>query len=108
MSQSNTNNASSARTPYFMGIVTGASVALAAFTMMGQGYSRPNEPKTAVPTTAPSTAQPMPVAQAMPDRDEFFVTPGNNANSTARLWRRPAGSTTLEFLGEHQPNLKGR
>jgi hypothetical protein len=106
MSQSNTNNASpSARTPYFMGIVTGASVALAAFTMMGQGYSRPNEPKTGAPATTPAAPQ---AAAGMPEKDEYFVTAGNSASTTARLWRRPAGSTTLEFLGEHQPTSKGR
>lgn len=106
MSQSNTNNTSpSARTPYFMGIITGASVALAAFTMMGQGYSRPNEPRTGTPAATPTAPQ---AAVVIPEKDEFFVTAGNNANSTARMWRRPAGTTTLEYLGEHQPNARGR
>lgn len=89
------------RAPYFMGILTGASLALAAFTMMGQGYSRPSDPKS---PAAPGAA---PAAPAMPiEADEYFATSGNGANTTARLWRRPAGKTTLEFLGEFQSALR--
>lgn len=101
MSSSNSTQAGSNRTPYFMGIVTGASVALAAFTMMGQGYSRTNDPKA--PASGPAGAAPMPV-----EVDEYFVTAGNSANTTARLWKRPAGRSSLDYIGEYQSAGKGR
>ncbi len=90
------------RTPYLMGIVTGASLALAAFTMMGQGYSRPNDAK------APAGATPAPAAAAAPaEMDVFFATAGNTANTSARLWKKPAGLNTLEYIGEFQAAGKG-
>lgn len=101
--QANHTPAYPTRAPYLMGIVTGAALALAAFTMMGQGYSRPADGK-APAGAAPSTP---PAAPAMPiEVDEYFTTSGNGANTTARLWRRPAGKTTLEFLGEFQSSMR--
>ncbi|MFM9957789.1 MAG: hypothetical protein ACKVZJ_06915 [Phycisphaerales bacterium] len=82
--------------PYGMGVLTGAALALAAFTMMGQGYTRPNDGKPAGPAGSP------PAAVAPVEVDEFFVTNGNAANTTARLWKRPAGKTNLEYIGEFQ------
>lgn len=84
--------------PYGMGVLTGAALALAAFTMMGQGYSRPNDAKPAAPGTGTPGQMP-----ALPiEVDEFYVTNGNQANTTARLWKRPAGKATLEYIGEFQ------
>ncbi|MBN8644663.1 MAG: hypothetical protein J0L61_05410 [Planctomycetes bacterium] len=90
------------RREYLYGLITGAAVSVAAFSMMGQGYSKPNEDKRpATPATGASSP-------AVVERDEFYVTPGNDANSTARLWRKPAGRNSLEFLGEFQPTKTSR
>lgn len=102
MSNSSSTTVRTSRTPYFMGIVTGASLALAAFTMMGQGYSRPNDPK-APAGTAPAGGAPA----AAVETDTFFATAGNTANTSARLWKKPAGRNTLEYIGEFQAAGKG-
>lgn len=87
---------------YLMGTITGAAIAVAAFSMMGQGYSKPADR----PAQGPGGA---PVPQAAPiAADEYFVTPGNDSNTTARLWRRPAGKNMLEYVSEFQPVKTGR
>lgn len=81
---------------YIMGLLTGVSVAVAAAAMMGQGYSKPSQPAAAPKEqTAPPAAAPR-------EPDEYFVTSGNDANTTARLWRRPGGRSALEYVGEYQ------
>lgn len=97
-----TSVAQPSRREYFSGLITGAAVCVAAFSMMGQGYSKPGEGQR--PQT-PATGSNPPVAI---ERDEYFVTPGNDANSTARLWRKSAGKNTLDFLGEFQPTKTSR
>ncbi len=83
--------------PYAMGVLTGAALALAGFTMMGQGYSRPTDPKPAGPAATPSAPAAAPL-----EADEYFVTAGNQSNTSARMWKRPAGRSTLEYVGEFQ------
>ncbi len=86
--------------PYLLGLITGASLAVAAFSMMGQGYSKPG---TGGSPAGPATKEPSPTAPAPAvEADTYFVTAGNASNTTARLWKRPGGKSTLEYMGEYQ------
>lgn len=82
---------------YVMGLITGTSLAVAAFCMMGQGYSKPGAGGT---PAAPAAKEPSPAPAV--EADTYFVTAGNASNTTARLWKRPGGKSTLEYMGEYQ------
>ncbi len=45
--------------------------------------------------------------KAAPEFD-YYVTPGDQSNNTARLWRRHIERETLEFVGNFQPTTRGR
>lgn len=69
---------------FFKGLVLGVVVASAVGVMMGQRGARD---------------------EVMYD---FFVTPGDDTGSTARLWRRPQDRETLEFVGQFASTQRGR